>query len=155
MKGQIEIGYLTSLILGGMIYILFRSNSLLMFDWFEQFGILDFIVKSRNLINPKTHLVPRWILYSAPDGLWLFSYICFMFVIWKNSVTTKNIIWIILLPIYAFYTEFGQFFGFISGTFDLLDLIAYGLGLILPFIIFKNKINFNFNFKFNNYEKLS
>jgi len=145
---QLKIGHLISLIIGGLIYILFRSNSLLMFEWFALLGILDLVIFCRGMIDPILHLIPSWILYSAPDGLWMFSYMCFILMVWGNSIDYKNLIWIILLPLYAFYTEFGQFFGFVSGTFDFLDLFFYFLGCLFPFILYTRKIKFNFNSKF-------
>ena len=68
------IHILLPILLGGFIYILLRSSSLLMFQWFESIGILEIVLSFRNIsIGLKTS-VPSWFYYSLPDGLWVYSF---------------------------------------------------------------------------------
>jgi len=59
------------MILGGFLYILFREESLVMFDWFNSLGIESSIHYFRENINTNIHL-PKWIVYSLPDGIWIY-----------------------------------------------------------------------------------
>lgn len=144
MKKQIIFGHIGTLFLGGVIYILFRTSSLKMFDWYYKIGLSNSINNLRDYSNPIVKDIPNWVLYSLPDGLWLFSYLSLMLFIWQNSVSFKNIFWILIIPILAIGSELGQLFGIIIGTFDFSDLLFYIFGMILPFKIFSNSINLNF-----------
>lgn len=86
--------------------------------------------------------MPGWFLYSLPDGLWIFSYICLILYIWKNTLTKQNLIWIFIIPFIAVFSEFAQLFKIIPGKFDNIDLLFYTLGLLLPLIIFYKNLKF-------------
>ena len=45
----------TALIIGGLIYIKYRSESLLMFDWFSGLGLTEYIEYFRN--NDKINII--------------------------------------------------------------------------------------------------
>lgn len=146
MKKQIVSGYVGTLLLGGLIYILFRTSSLLMFDWYDSLGLLISINNLRLYTSLIIDGIPNWFLYSLPDGLWIFSYISLMLFIWQNSISKKNIIWILIIPFLAIGSEIGQLLGFVSGTFDYIDLVFYFLGMSLPFIFYRNSIKYNYHF---------
>ena len=146
MKYKLIFGSLASLILGTLIYILFRASSLKVFTWLDAIGIHilnSTIRKSALAISPS---LPQWVLLSLPDGLWLFSYVSLMLYIWKNSITVQNLFWITVVPAIAIASEIAQYFGLLQGTFDLMDLLLYILGGILPLLIFKNSINYKLKF---------
>ena len=136
MKKQLIFGHIITLLIGGLIYVLFRTSSLLMFSWYKTIGLGGILKGLRK------STIPEWILFSLPDGLWIFSYVSLILLIWKNSVSLKNIFWILIIPILAIGSELGQFFGVLTGTFDLTDLMLYIFGMTLPFIFFKQSINF-------------
>lgn len=144
MKKQILLGHIGTLFLGGLIYILFRTSSLKMFNWYNKMGFSNLIDNLRDYANPIVNDIPNWFLYSLPDGLWIFSYISLMLFIWQNSVSIKNIFWILIIPTLAISSEIGQLLGFVSGTFDFADLLLYVLGMTLPFLFFTKSINLNF-----------
>ena len=139
---KLIFGSIASLILGTSVYILFRSSNLKVFSWLDLLGINILesnIRKSALEISPS---LPKWILLSLPDGLWLFSYVCLMLYIWKNSVTIQNLFWITIIPVIAIGSEIARYFGLLQGTFDFTDLLLYILGGVLPLLIFKNSINY-------------
>lgn len=117
-----------------------------MFDWYNRIGLSNSINNLREYANLIVNDIPHWFLYSLPDGLWIFSYISLMLYIWQNSISFKNISWILIIPILAIGSEIGQLLGLVSGTFDFADLVFYILGMTLPFIFYYNSINYNFNF---------
>lgn len=133
---------LLPLLIGGLIYILFRVDTLRMFNWFEKIGLLEHIDHLRQFTLHFANGIPEWILYSLPDGLWLFSYTTLLLGIWDNRITNKNLSWIAIIPTIAILSELGQLAGAIPGTFDIMDLLLYLLGSFLPFLIFTNSITF-------------
>lgn len=147
MKRQLFFGSFLTLLCGGLIYVLFRTATLKMFAWYETIGLGGLTNGMRKLTFQFANELPEWILFSLPDGLWIFSYVCLMLAIWQNSVSLKNALWILIIPILAIGSEIGQLFGLIVGTFDLTDLLFYIFGMTLPFIIFTKTINLKFQFQ--------
>jgi len=129
---------------GGMIYIIFRSDQLLMFSWLRSVNEVHSVNNFGNTLH-----VFHWFKYSLPDGLWLFSYTALMLEIWKNRINKQSFFWIFSLPCMALLSEFLQLFKVIPGTFDLIDLIFYILGAALPF--YKSNVLI---FNTNNHEKI-
>ena len=138
MKRQIIIGHLFTLLLGGLVYISFRQDTLKMFRWFDSINLSAVISELRLLTLPLSDHLPNWFLYSLPDGLWLCSYLSVLLVVWDNVISKHNIHWLLLVPIIAIVSEIGQLFGIIPGTFDIFDLTFYIGGTILPILIFTN-----------------
>ncbi|MFC6267304.1 hypothetical protein [Frigoriflavimonas asaccharolytica] len=141
MKKKLLFAHLFSLSLGVLIYLLFRSESLKIFSWLKIIGI-DFTntdLRKTTIVFAK--FLPDWFLFSLPDGIWIFSYVCLMLYIWKSNISVQSLIWITLIPLIAIFSEIAQIFHIVNGTFDIIDLIFYTLGLFSPFIIFKNKYN--------------
>ena len=139
MKKQLLFGHILPLMIGGLIYLAFRSDTLLMFKWANAMSLDSSIIFLREL-NLSNNLLPEWFLYSLPDGLWMFSYISLTLLVWGNKITMQNVFWIFIIPIIAIFSEIGQALQFIPGTYDTTDLIFYGLGTILPLIIYNKLI---------------
>ncbi len=138
MKSQIIIGHFLTLLLGGLVYISFRQDTLKMFSWFDRVNLSGVISELRLSTLPLTDHLPNWFLYSLPDGLWLFSYLSVLLVVWDNTISKQNIHWLLLVPAVAVFSEIGQFFGIAPGTFDIFDLTFYFGGTVLPILIFTN-----------------
>ena len=130
--------HFSSILFGGLIYICFRSSDILMFRWFDYLHISDTIFRLRKFIHNYKIEFSDWIIYSLPDGLWMFSYTTVILYIWSNTITRRNYFWIIIMPIVALLTEVGQKYHLINGTFDANDVIAYLLGFVLSCIFFSN-----------------
>ncbi len=135
MRKKLLIQHLLSLTLGGCIYLFFRSDTLLMFDWVEKLLPSKSLEAIRTYTLPINKDLPGWVIYSLPDGLWISSYVFLMFSIWGESLSAKSIIWLLLIPIAAMLSEFGQLIDIIPGTFDPLDLICYMIGFCLPALL--------------------
>lgn len=138
MKKQIIIGHILTLVLGSFIYISFRQNTLVMFSWLDRVNLLEVISDYRLFTLPWVENLPNWFLYSLPDGLWLFSYLSILLAVWDNTISKHNVLWFLLVPSVAVFSEIGQLFSIVPGTFDLIDLIFYIVGTVLPIIIFTN-----------------
>lgn len=140
---RLFIGSILTLLLGGSIYVFFRALSLNMFNWFVSLGLNNSILKIRRLTqNIK---IPDWILFSLPDGLWIFSFVSFQLFIWNNKIEKENCVWLFCLPIMAIISEIGQLVKIVPGTFDSIDLVMYLIGTVLPFFIYNNQLIFKHN----------
>lgn len=117
-----------SLICGGCIYLLFRSETLLMFKWAEALQLKTSILQIRQQLTP--FQAPEIFIYALPDGLWSLSYILFIEAFWYGE--KKSWIFASVVPAIGFLSELFQLLGLIQGTFDIWDAIFY----IAPFIIF-------------------
>ena len=126
VKATIGIVTLTA---GGLIYILYRDNSLLMFDWFQHLGISSYINTIRT--NTENQNLYGWVKNSMPAGLWLFSYLFIIDSIWGKDKSFIYWCFLCFLPIIAILSELMQYFKLLSGTFDILDLISYSFAIVL------------------------
>lgn len=75
----------------------------------------------------------NWFVYSLPDGLWLYSLISALNLIWRNDQSGR--LWISAAVILSLTSEVFQYLHYIPGTFDMGDLIAYALGSLVVFLI--------------------
>lgn len=137
---QIYLGHIATLLIGSLIYILFRSSTLKMFIWYEKLGITNQISRMRAKTFLYSNKLPDFLLYALPDGFWLFSYMSLILFLWKNELRRDNIFWVFILSIIAILSELGQLLKIIPGTFDIVDLLMYLLGTFLPFMIYKKSI---------------
>lgn len=134
--------------MSGLIYIFFRTSTLKMFNWFDKLGVSEIMKTIRNNTLQYSNELPKWLVYSLPDGLWIFSYVCLMLYIWAETAIKKSLPWILVVPIIAILSELGQATNLVSGTFDTTDLMFYIIFSIIPFLLH----NF-LTIKQSNYEK--
>lgn len=120
---------------GGTIYTLFGSPALWVFDWYAQLGLTDFVTTVRGLFTDLRPLLPAWVLYSLPDGLWVYAYTSLMLNIWRVSGrSTIKTTWILSGVVLAVGTELGQLLGLVVGTFDIWDIYFYATGFLLALL---------------------
>lgn len=140
MKNRFFWGSIISLIFGTTIYLLLRTSSLKVFGWLEIVNINFLNSDIRKFSIDYLEILPNWFLYSLPDGLWIFSYVCLMMYIWNFKINAHSLFWISIIPFIAIFSEFGQAIYLISGTFDFCDILFYILGFNIPFLLlFNNK----------------
>ena len=131
-RTKIFLQVVLPLLSGGLIYILFRADSLLMFRWFDKLGATAFISFCRQHTVGQFSL-PTWFIYSLPDALWIFSFTRLMLAIWQDKFSVQSIFWILIAPTIGLLSEIGQAFDFVRGTFDLSDLTFILIASALPF----------------------
>lgn len=115
---------LVTLFFGGGLYLMCRSEHLVMFDWCKAIGIYPLIQQLR----PQGHF-DSWVIYSLPDGLWLFSYIILTGAIWAFDMR-KSLLCSVPLIVIAIGSELLQLPHIIRGTFDIIDLLCYIAGSV-------------------------
>ena len=122
------------LILGSYLYLKFRSETLLMFKWAENFG-LNFIVSSlRGSSSVLNSPQLKYVIFSAPYGMWVISFCCFIGAIWHNDSSVSAMIWRLLVPAIAIISELFQFVGLLQGTYDKNDLLVLIVSTIMGII---------------------
>jgi hypothetical protein len=119
------------LCVGVLIYIFFRSKSLLYIKYIK---FIDFNNLPRLNFNKQSKL-QCFIVYSAPNILWLLSFFLFMMSIWGNK--QKNFtFYFLLISLISIGSELLQANGLIPGTFDLVDLSSSLICCCLVFVIY-------------------
>ena len=126
------------MLIGGFIYILFREDNLLMFNWFNSLGMKNLIDFFQEHTLSK-NLIPNWIKFSLPDGIWIYSLTSLMIIIWSNHQAKSKYFWISMGPFLGLSAEVGQFFNIVSGTFDVFDFLFCIICSVLPFIFLYKK----------------
>jgi|SRR5690554_48677 len=134
---KIALG-LTPTFLGGLIYLVYRNDSLEMFNWFEQINLGSFVNFLRTNEFLQNLSLPAWVKYSLPNALWLFSFTYLLLLIWNFKINKQSILWVFIAPVIGVAFEVGQFFKLVSGTFDINDLFLLTLAAILPFSLMLN-----------------
>lgn len=115
------------IVFGGCIYVLWRSESLVMFRWFDTVGLLPVIEAARSLAACFRPRLPGWFLYSVPDAAWASSGVLLFAAIWSGSCHPARHFWVLLAPSLALAGEFAQFLRLLPGTFDMTDVTTCAL----------------------------
>lgn len=103
--------------LGGSIYALFRGFHFI--DPYEIYFPLFQLDKD------------CWLIYSGPDGLWLYALLMSLSIIWRGQNSWQFWFWIITAFSLSCFSETLQYYQWIPGTFDWNDIFAYFIALIL------------------------
>ncbi len=123
------------LLIGSYLYLKFRSETLLMFKWAKDLG-LDFIVSSiRGSFEELNSDRMEYIIFSAPFGLWVISFSCFIGAIWHKDNSLSAIILRLFVPVIAISSELLQFVGLLPGTYDTNDLLVLIVSTIIGLVI--------------------
>ncbi len=124
------------ILLGGAVYVLWRTETLVMFRWFEMAGLSDWVSAARRMAaNLDSVSFPGWFLYSFPDAAWVYSFSMFIGLLWCDVASPKLVVALMLTgPVLAIAGEAGQAFGAVPGTFDVVDL---GLSATAALVAFK------------------
>lgn len=125
------------LLTGILIYLLYRSRNLFYFNLINFLNINGYVLLARDTAILYRKLFPTWVIYSLPDGLWLFStgamiLLCrFRFLI--------HLVWFSFVYVAVIGGEYFQKYygghGTPIGTFDKNDIVAFNYSFILICII--------------------
>ena len=124
----------TALLVGGIIYLAFRTERLLMFRVVETMGLGEKLMAWRHDI---TLALPQWVIYNLPDALWASAYILTTDAILKSDSTRNRLLAASIIPAIGVTSELLQIFGIIPGTFDFFDILAYATPYIIYALIIK------------------
>lgn len=122
------------ILIGGMIYVLYRPETLLLFRVTDSLGITPLIDIARS--NTSSVVLPSFVINSLPAGLWTASYLIMMYVTTKYHSRRIRLMLALPLPSMAIVMEFMQIWEWCPGTFDIYDLICY----IVPMFVYIKSI---------------
>jgi hypothetical protein len=112
--------------IGAGIYSLWRSKALLVFAWYRCVGLYAPMLTLRAHFAAAKHLIPGIILYSLPDGLWVYSFTALMGYLWyQKPQRYARLFWTLLPVSTAVGAEIGQGLRLVPGTFDWADMSSY------------------------------
>src|SRR5258705_9612857 len=122
----IVLHVLTPIALGGLIYVFWRDPALLMFKWFRVLGLEPLVLQLRMFAAATEPGLPRWIVYSVPDGLWVYALTAFMSQAWWSAPSSPfKTFWLSLGVVLGAGSELGQLAHIVPGTFDWTDFLFY------------------------------
>jgi len=125
------------ILLGGLIYTLYRSKNILLFDWYNYLGFSQNIIQFRKIFNPNDLVFSNFLTQNLPDGLWVYSFASCMLLIWRDHQSTHKYLYIIIPIFLSITSEFLQLYNVLSGTYDIKDILSYVIFSILATILFK------------------
>ena len=115
-------------LVGSVIYIFWRPDSLIMFQWVSFFGLSALVNSIRRVAASVAKLLPCWVIFSLPNALWIFSYTIIVSAFWKTEKKgVERTVWLLSPIILGTGYELMQLVQVIPGTFCLFDL-AFVLG---------------------------
>jgi hypothetical protein len=118
-KVHIFIHVFFPLLIGGAIYFLFRNRDQYFFKWLH--------LKQTD----QYYELPAFVKYNLVDGLWLYSLLKMIELVWKENSKTHMFIWFGIATVFSVITEVLQGWNIISGTFDTADVLMYFLVLLI------------------------
>ena len=130
------IHVVSPLILGGMIYIVYRPTTLMMFGWIDFVGMSDLVAEIR-IVAPhfSNNFFSDLVIFSLPHGIWVYSLTWSYLLIWGSKKSIEVTVWVFSGIITGVGGEIGQLVGFIGGTYDATDVIVCVLCGIIPIIL--------------------
>ena len=123
------------LLASGMLYVLYRPQTLLLFHVADSMGLLP-------LIDSWQQWASAWplhpfVVYSLPAGLWALSYVLIAVVLAAPLPPKGRLAAVAAVPLLGTASELMQAAGLLPGTFDWADLALYLAPLTLLTIINK------------------
>lgn len=128
-------------IFGGIIYILWRSDTLLLFKWASFLGAGPVISVARAVVHPLSSDVPSLFFFSLPAALWLYATTSSLNIIWEGRRHRAWACWVLLALFIALGSEIAQAADLIPGTFDLIDTGSYVAAWLFSILFFRERRN--------------
>lgn len=136
LAAQVVAGVL--LLLGGIaIYLLFRSQTIVLYQWCVHLGLADLLGTLRQQVASCN--IPDFVSYSLPDGMYCASYILLMDALWRNGGRLTRLCLASLIPAFAILHELLQALALARGTFDVADLLCYATPLLVYLLVIHKK----------------
>jgi hypothetical protein len=107
--------------IGGLIYLAWRSPTLLMFRWLDLAGLS--VQPLRNAVGSFAPDSPM-IAFSLPTALWAYAVVSFFCLVWYPLQGVFARAWIGIGCAVAIGSEVAQAVQFIPGTFERVDLLT-------------------------------
>lgn len=110
------------LVVGSMIYLLWRSDELMMFQVANSLGMLGWIEICREVAEPAKPFLPPWSLFSLPYAIAIYAYTSFCGRLWRSEPMGLRVGVAFAAGALALGCEGAQWLGVVPGTFDWMDV---------------------------------
>lgn len=117
------------LFVGGMIYLIFRSRNILLNYLLSCLGLDPLLDGVREW--GQSFVLPHWIVYSLPAGLWSISYVLIVHTFSVNHSFRTRLAFTSLMPCLGVVSELLQMVGLVPGVFDCQDVLCYAVPYLL------------------------
>lgn len=121
------INIISPLIIGSMIYLLFRTDDLIVYKWIDIISY-ESSIPYNFMQDSFVEYVPSWIRFCLADGIWIYVFTSSIFLIWSHKL---NVFWLMTPLVIGIGLELSQLYEYIPGTFDYADLFILVLAHIL------------------------
>ncbi len=117
--------------------LLYRTLKLIFFPAVALLlGTLIYLVFRYEALGASGIALPHWVLYSLPDGLWMYAFVAGMVVLWNRKVTFASVGWIVGAYLLGLLYEMAQQ-SFVPGTYDGTDMLVMALMGAMGFLHIK------------------
>lgn len=116
------------LLLGGVIYLLWRDTSLLMFLWLEELGLSEAIANARSSSLLQATRPPAWVVFSLPNALWVLALVSSAGLLWRGTRRPWLKIAVTIAACFGVGAEVAQGLGVLPGTFSITDVALAATG---------------------------
>jgi len=120
---------------GATIYLLYRTENLYVFRWVAAVGGSSVVDGLRGYMTGPGKLLPPWVRFVLPDGLWVYALTSCMMLIWGTSGGGAGRFWTYSGIAIGIAGEVGQGMGCVPGTFDVLDLFISTVGFAAAILL--------------------
>lgn len=112
------------LLMGALLYALYRQDT----------GIGKLFGAFLGFSLPVNSLFSKLCAWFLPDFLWMVSLICALFAVWLPTEKGTLFLCGLALTVGVLW-ETAQYYGVVSGTGDLWDVLMYGIAAVFAAII--------------------
>ena len=121
---------LLPLLMGASLYLFFRPDTTWLLQSFARASLLQSIREVTLRVE-----LPNVLLYHLPDALWAFALTAFLILMWGKSSGKGRWSWRVLPFILTCFYECAQAAGWISGTFDLFDILSQWIAVAAAILV--------------------
>ena len=118
------------LLIGGAIYLGFRTDDLLMFRAAERAGLDGIVAGYRSAVAPLRSALPDWVVFSLPNGLWSLSLVSLFGLLWRHEQRTAAVA-MVGASVFTILPELLQAVRVVPGTYSGQDLLTGAIACCL------------------------
>ena len=124
---------------GGLIYVLFRPDTTLLFCTLVKAGFAESLYQLRASVSVG---LPYWVVYCLPNALWVAAYILITDMVLTGWPMRPKLLTASVIMVVGVASEMLQSANLLPGTFDVADIVAYTApySLYVLWIFTKHKI---------------
>lgn len=129
-----------AMIVGGSIYIGWRSDPPLFISWLKDSEMASWMGSIQHALQNHFNTLPEWMIYSLPNALWAFAYSNLICLLWHQRKGWGKALWVATAPLLPIAWELSQFLNVIPGVFCWADLSLGLVGAVAGILMFTNKV---------------